>query len=306
MISRRTALALADCYVAAFLRQYEHEQNWIDAMRHEDPRYDAIDSAYLHDYLFAHDYELGFLEAIRSAASAGGLRDFIMYLHTGQSVGLFANSISARKAVKMGQDYLFSLARHMLVSEPKAYYKPSWRRTKDELVRSLELDGYSLANSTLLLSEESVLDEQEERGILRQLVKELGLADQDTGLQHLDQSADNFVAGRWSDSIGQSRKFLEYVLREAAARHHIDAKGVPIRSDVYSDAGRIPKYLQEAGLVVDKEKAAIGITYGLLSEIGAHPYMPNKEQARLSSHLALTFAQFVLLSLKGYFSGTKA
>ena len=57
--------------------------------------------------------------------------------------------------------------------------------------------------------------------------------------------------------------------------------------------------LERSGMLEKKEKEAIAQVYGLLSNTGGHPYIAERDQARLMRHLSLTFAQFVLLRLEG-------
>jgi hypothetical protein len=42
---------------------------------------------------------------------------------------------------------------------------------------------------------------------------------------------------------------------------------------------------------------AVTSAYKLLSETGGHPYIAEKDQARLTRHLALIYCQLVLLGL---------
>jgi hypothetical protein len=58
-------------------------------------------------------------------------------------------------------------------------------------------------------------------------------------------------------------------------------------------------YLERENLLEAKEKKALAEVYGLLSNTGGHPYIAEKDQARLMRHLALTFTQFILLRLQG-------
>jgi hypothetical protein len=55
-----------------------------------------------------------------------------------------------------------------------------------------------------------------------------------------------------------------------------------------------------------KEKDALSHVYGLLSETGGHPYVAQKDQARLMRHLSLTFCQFILIRLQGMFASPNA
>jgi hypothetical protein len=154
-----------------------------------------------------------------------------------------------------------------------------------------------------LAPEEDVLDVREETGVLQDLYRELQLPNQETVFHHLTLSEDHYLARRWDDSISNSRKFLEGVLQEVAAAHHLAFRGRVIDADTFSRPARVRDYLQSSGLLQSQEKQALSSLYGLLSQTGGHPYMAESEQARLLRHLALTFSQFVLLRLRGFRSG---
>ena len=132
------------------------------------------------------------------------------------------------------------------------------------------------------------------------LIGELELDNRETGIHHLNQSEENYIGERWGDSISNSRKFLELVLQEVTAKHHLAERSMPIDPETYDKPGQVRKYLANAGLLSEKEKQAFDDIYSLLSETGAHPYIAAREQARLMRHLALTLSQFVLLRLRGY------
>jgi hypothetical protein len=134
---------------------------------------------------------------------------------------------------------------------------------------------------------------------LQQLYKDLQLGEADTALHHLELSEEHYLAGRWDDSISNSRKFLECVLREVARCHSSAVKGTPLSDEVAIRPVRVRDYLEAAGLIETKEKGALSSVYGLLSETGGHPYMAENEQARLLRHLALTLSQFVMLRFRG-------
>ena len=62
---------------------------------------------------------------------------------------------------------------------------------------------------------------------------------------------------------------------------------------------KVRDYLMEQGLILSEEKATLSSVYSLLSHTGGHPYMADCEQARLMRTLALVFAQFAMLRLRG-------
>lgn len=143
-----------------------------------------------------------------------------------------------------------------------------------------------------LLTEEAV-------GTLLHLVQSLNFSNDTVIRHHLEQTDDHYTAGRWDDSIGNARKVWEAVLQEAAAVHNQRVTGTPLPERTYTSPAGVRDYLESAGLLVIKEKDAIAKVYGLMSETGGHPYIAEKDQARLMRHLALTFSEFVLLRLQG-------
>jgi hypothetical protein len=73
----------------------------------------------------------------------------------------------------------------------------------------------------------------------------------------------------------------------------------PLSPDVLTKPVMVRDYLEQVGLLEKKEKEAVSQVYGLLNNTGGHPYIAERDQARLMRHLALTFSQFVLLRLEG-------
>ncbi len=166
------------------------------------------------------------------------------------------------------------------------------------LRRQLELDGYIWREGRLLYSEAGVLDTQSEQGVLENLIRGLGLDNQDVISHHLNLSETCFVESRWDDSISNSRKFLEAVLREVAAEHSSLVIGKPLDQKIYDWPGEVRKYLKSNGLLSEDERETLAKVYGLLSETGGHPYIAKQDEARLMRYLALTFAQYALLKLQ--------
>ena len=167
------------------------------------------------------------------------------------------------------------------------------------LVSELELDGYIFRDGTLFFTEAAVLDTEGEEGILEKLCKDLRLSKLDTISHHIKLSHEHYINKRWDDCISNSRKVLESILQEIAAKHHMIVNGSELNGSIYSRPVAVRNYLEQIGLVEPKEKEAIAKIYGLLSEPGGHPYIAQKDQARLMRHLSLTFSQFSLLRLQG-------
>jgi hypothetical protein len=235
-----------------------------------------------------------------SGYSTRPFRDFVLMIHTGESLQAATPGWTSLERQKLGQELLRNLAKDV------AKWWKSWTHipsdVEDVLARfpsSLELDGYVFRGEALLAPEEDVLDAKEQGGVLQDLCTGLQLQNRDTVFHHLALSEEHYMAERWDDSISNSRKFLEGVLQEVAASHHLASRGFVISEETYSRPARVRDYLESSELLEAKEKQALASSYGLLSETGGHPYMAQSDQARLLRHLALTFSQFALLRLKG-------
>ena len=202
---------------------------------------------------------------------------------------------------KLGQRYLKDLAESLLNKYDNL--KPSGSRYTDEknkerqkkideLKSLLELDSYIFKAPTLFQVEGSVIQEEAEQNYLEHLIEEVNLSDNELIKHHIKNAEEHYQKGRWDDSIANSRKFLEAILKQIAQLLGMKPKSLDSPYEVR-------EYLQVKGLIEKKEKEAIAKVYGLLSETGSHPYIAEKDQARLMWHLALTFSQFVLLRFQG-------
>ena len=229
-----------------------------------------------------------------------------MKLHTGESLVKKTPDWTWQQREKLGQRYLRDLAEDILGHwDPKntQYSGESLLDDAANLCKQLELEGYRFESGRLLESETDVLDANEETGVIHALYEELPLANKETTFHHLDLTESHYVADRWDDSISNSRKFLESVLREVAVAHSSRCRGEDLPDSIRNKPVRVRDHLEREGLLEPKEKDTLASVYGLLSQTGGHPYMAQSEQARLLRHLALTFSQFVILRFKGSLSG---
>lgn len=273
---------------------------------HRDPRFVTTDSNKLYDFLYALDYDAWFcnlIKAQRDALTSRPLKDFILKLHTGESLAAASSSWSWEERAKLGQRYIRDLAEDILQgweTQVNAFFKDAAAEKAEALLRQLELDGHILQNGRLLAPERDVINVEQEAGLLTGLYTDLELDDPKTAFHHLDQSEARYIEGNWDDSISNSRKYLESVIRAVASAHHMATRSAPLADATKESPAECRKYLHECGLIEKKELDAIAKVYGLLSHTGAHPYMAEQDQARLMRHLALTFCQFVLVRFRGF------
>jgi hypothetical protein len=224
-----------------------------------------------------------------------------MRLHTGETVVKATENLSWTQRLKLGQRVLQDLSEDIITycTDTTNYTSAPTKEASRRLISQLELDGYQYQNGRLHTSEATVIDIEEEEGVLKKLVAALSLEHEDVINHHLDLSRDQYVAGNWSDSISNSRKYLEGILQEVAAKHKLLKTATKLANSIFTSPSGVREYLESSGLLEPKEKEAIAKVYSLLSETGGHPYIAEKDQARLMRHLALTFSQFVLLRLQG-------
>lgn len=317
MISRSTASALGDVYEQAFTRYfYPHAkpgETFAYAPGSEPPRTYKVDGSALYDFLFENEYPAWFCNLARSLDSSQSerraLKEFVMKLHTGETLYGDFPAWSENEREELGQQYLQDLAQDMLAEhEALLYGLALLTRDRSEqaladglrkLLGRLELDGYAYEDERLLAPERDVLDVREEIGALESLYLALELDNRETAFDCLARSEEHYVAERWEDSISNSRKFLESVLREVASAYSQRVSGNALPSGTYTRPVRVRDYLEREGLLETKEKEALASVYGLLSNTGSHPYMAQKDQARLLRQLALPFSQFAMLRLQG-------
>jgi len=290
MISRKSSKAIADAYHTRFT--YSGRSGFT---YHEDS---------LYDFLYVNEFDAWLLNSFKAIriSDSRGLREFIMRIHTGESLVTATKEWNWQQRQTLGQRILKDLAECLIRlrhADPNfETYGTDDKEAVDQMQKSLELDGFIFRESVLWIPEETVIEEAEEQGVLEGLMTTLHLSDIPTLKHHLELSASHYRDSRWDDSISNSRKVLEGILLQVAARHSSTA-GHALSSEALERPVAVRDYLERSGMLEKKEKEAIAQVYGLLSNTGGHPYIAERDQARLMRHLSLTFAQFVLLRLEG-------
>ena len=295
MLSRSTTKTLAEVYHLKFTRYREPTPF--------RKREIIINASSFYDFLYVNDYEAWFLNAAKKLPHREkALKEFIMRLHTGETVASLTKNLTCQERSELGQRVLRNLGEDLIAwaQTPGIYIKDTVKHELPKLISELELDGYVFQDGKLHYTEADVFDTEEEKGILEKLIQDLELANEKVILHHLELSGTHYIDEKWDDSIANSRKFLESILQEIAAKNHIIDLNQPINSSIYLKPFAIRDYLESQGLIEPKEKEAISKVYGLLSETGGHPYIAQKDQARLMRNLSLTFAQFILLRFSGF------
>ena len=299
MISRKSAKAIAEAYHAHFT-YYSHSSSY---SRARSEFHFSRDSLY--DFLYENSFDawlLNLFGEIRFSDSRG-LKEFIMRIHTGESLTSGTPSWNWPQRQTLGQRLLKDLAECLIRqrhTDPE--FEPFGNDDKeavDQMQKYLELDGYIYRDGVVYIPEDTVIEEAEEQGVLENLMASLGLPDTTTLKHHLELSVIHYQESRWDDSISNSRKVLEGILQQVASRYNSLIERSSLSAEAFEKPVFVRDYLERIGLLEKKEKETIAQVYGLLSNTGGHPYIAERDQARLMRHLSLTFAQFVLLRLEG-------
>jgi hypothetical protein len=292
MISRKTAIAIAVAYTGKFSIITSSYSG------HKEKVY--RDNFY--DFLYEREYEAWFCNMVKHIFGVRELKEWLMKIHTGESFVNATPNWPWEKRLELGQFYLKNLARDFIVwygSQTDSWTKEGYKKSHDEMLRHLEIDGYVFRDNDLYKPEGEVLDVDAETGLLENLYKNLMLADRQQTFEFLKLTEEHYLGGRWSDSIGNARKFFEAVLKQVAAKHATEIKDTTLNAATLDRPVDVRNYLESEALLEKKEREAIDKIYGLLSHTGSHPYMAEKDQARLLRQLCLTITQFIMLRLEG-------
>lgn len=297
MIGRRTTRTLAELYCCLFSLSHRSHDNEPDGPAGPE----VLDSRALHDFLYDHGWQPWLLKVIVPLSSRTELRDFLLNLHTGESMSVYPDPLPRSEWSKIGQTLLEQLAEDVLkwAESPDAPLGEEHAGGLAELRQLLELDGYEWDGRKLYASESELLETGDTQGVVYRLLNELELGKREGLDRHLEHSLNYYIGGQWTESIGHSRKFLESVLREIAAKHHLTTSGAPLATRTYTRPEAVLEYVQEAGLLDAGEAVTIRAAYTLLKQAaGSNPFPSAQDRARLLRRLALALAEYVLLRAK--------
>ncbi|WP_164073697.1 hypothetical protein [Stenotrophomonas maltophilia] len=294
MISRSCSVALAAAYTSRFSGKTRRPGSYggykEEVFKHE-----------LYDFLYEREYDAWFCNLARQVISVRGLKDFWLRIHTGESLMSATAQWTWDARRKLGQRLLLDLGKDHLnwyeANKNDKWMDDSHRRRAEELLRRLQLDGYVYYNGNLYRQQDDVLNVEQERSILKELYDRAGLGRREDAFKFLELAEGHFVDGKWSDSIGNVRKFFELTMSEGA-RVIVTKKNLAESLVKFDSPVSVRMFLESAGIFERKERETVDKLYGLLSETGAHPYMAESDQARLLRQLSLTMSQFALLRLR--------
>lgn len=168
---------------------------------------------------------------------------------------------------------------------------PAYSEHHTTLLRSLDLDGFTVADGALRRSLPSELGLPEAGDEVGRLLAKHGFA---TAKGHLDQALDNHGRGQWAAANSQIRSFVEGLLDEIAVRLDPDAamlKPGESRRAKLGQLGFLSTELNEWSL--DGKNFANGLMKRL-HPAGAHPGLSDQEDSTFRRHVVLLAAKLWL------------
>jgi hypothetical protein len=292
MISRKTAMDIANIYTSKFSYR-SNSSRGSDEKVYRDSFY---------DFLYEREYEAWFCNMVKKIFHIRDLKEWLLQIHTGESFVSATPNWPWDKRQALGQIYLKNLARDFIIwyhSQNDDWTKNSYKKLYDEMLRRFEIDGYVFRDNDLYQAEVEVLDVEAETGLLSNLHQALGLTGKQQAFEFLKLAEEHYIAGRWSDSISNARKFFEVILQQVASRYAAGVKATTLSIATLERPVAVREYLEKEELLEKKEREAVDKIYALLSHTGGHPYMAEKDQARLLRQICLTVTQFIMLRLEG-------
>ncbi len=288
VISRKTTLALSDVYEALF----NSEEN-------------GLDNSGLRDFLYGNEWQPWVLDEVGEMARRVDLRQWLLGLHTGESLERFPERLLPDGRLEVGRMLLRQLARDVLISSSEGRLPTSGDAVGGEIASSiarlqamLELDGFSWDGFTLTYSEADDFNAEPEAGEFESLLREVQLPRSEVLERHLARSEGYYVEGEWAESAAHSRRLLEFCLREAASKQHLAKEGTPLDPRVYGRPEAIRDRLTAVGILSEREAAAMAATLEMLRWEGAPGLTNPREHAQLARRIALPLAGLVLRRLR--------
>jgi hypothetical protein len=235
-----------------------------------------------------------YMMAVSSIPLPGGsswpaIRDRLEYL---------SDSLRQTEALEKGCRLLLGFAEYLFDKSHTLPDYNAWHVELEQLLKSLELDGFRLHQGRLIPADTAIFDQPKQVSFLIEQIKTTKPNSEQTLLHHFSNGEQAYLEGKYDTAVGEWRKFLERLLKDIA-----EATGRN-RADLKKDATKLTMkdlflYLEETGFLDSDERLAFSSSWAFLSA-GAHPGIGNKDQAYLAMVLSLSFGHIALSKFEGW------
>jgi hypothetical protein len=201
---------------------------------------------------------------------------------------LFKGALTIRDGTVVGS----VLCNAMLVRlTTTAYDESEDRSAKENIRRSLQLDGYEVGGGEINSIDGPVSVEQEKTRLLKDL-KASRLNRRNVIGMHITDAEDLFTNGKHHPAIGEARSALQAVIEDTVDLLEAKAgkrSGAGTKNQI--------EFMTQQGFLSPDEQAAFLSAWGFLSS-GNHPGLSSDDEGRIGIILCLEFIQILLAKAK--------
>lgn len=282
MISRRTTLQIANI----ICEEFTHQVRETDIRGNFRGYVYRVKGEELRDFLFEFNVDGFVIEKIcHSFMRKEELKKDILNIHT----GMLYSKLNYSKFINMGQKAIKGMAIGIL-------YRRLQEKHLENLENLLRIDGYIYENEKLYVINTDVDDKT---NIIKSKFKQFKFNNEEEFETFYNNMNEHYENSKWEDSIHNSRKLYEIVLKECAMYYSIniakdgedliDARAVDVR-----------RYLEKVEFFSEDEANIIQYYYKYLSNIGSHPKLALKEQAEFSRVMSINTMLYAINRLENY------
>ena len=282
MISRRTTLVVANIICNNFTKR--SADKYSNGVIHGYS--DKVEANKLRDFLFEFNVSGFAIEHIcEDYYTKEHLKEMILNMHT----GLFYSRKEYRKFEKMGQQDLKNIVIGILSRQLQIESIPV-------LENLLRIDGYIYEKEHLY---EINTDINDKFDIIKNMYNSFGF----DNIKELDSFYNNmnehFENSKWEDSINNSRKLYELILKNCAEYY---SKNIEKTNKSFDNvlAVKVREYLEKVAFFSQDEINIIQYFYKYMSNIGSHIKLALEEQADFSRVIAINIILYSLRRLESY------
>ena len=282
MISRRTTLLIADI----ICNNFTHEVRETDLRGRTRGYSRKVMEDELRSFLFEFGIDGFTIEKIsHSFITKENLKKDILNIHT----GYFYNKEKYFNFTKMGQKDIKGLAIGIL-------YRKLQPESLEVLENLLRIDGYIYEKEKLY---EINTDVDDKANLIKSKFKKFGFNNEEEFDVFYSNMNEHFENSKWEDSIHNSRKLYEIVLKECAI-YYSENIVKDNKNLLYAKPVDIRLYLEKNKYFSDDESNIIQYYYKYLSNVGSHPKLALEEQADFSRVMSINTILYAINRLEKF------
>ena len=282
MISRRTTLVVANVICNNFTKR--SVDKYSNGVIHGYS--DKVEANKLRDFLFEFNVSGFAIDQIcEDNYTKEHLKEMILNMHT----GLFYSRKEYRKFEEIGQQDLKNIVIGILSRQLQVESIPT-------LENLLRIDGYIYEKEHLY---EINTDINDKFDMIKKMYNSFGF----DNIKELDSFYNNmnehFENSKWEDSINNSRKLYELILKNCAEYY---SKNVEKTNKMFDNvlAVKVREYLEKVDFFSQDEINIIQYFYKYMSNKGSHIKLALEEQADFSRVIAINIILYSLRRLESY------